>query len=151
MHRTWPVLRTQHLTPHRSTTQTRQVSALSSVNASLPCVYRALAGTPACDAHCSYSEAQLFEEGVALVVRPPGARWRAFASLSGGQQALAALALSFALQARLPSPFYFFDEIDACGCKGAWGQRSACHQAATWRQAGVSGSVGLAALLLGGA
>lgn len=31
---------------------------------------------------------------------------------AGGQQALATLALSFALQAAYPSPFYFFDEID---------------------------------------
>ena len=35
-------------------------------------------------------------------------------ALSGGQQALAALALSFALQAQLPAPFFFLDEIDAC-------------------------------------
>ena len=33
--------------------------------------------------------------------------------LSGGQQALATLSLSFALQAAFPSPFYFFDEIDS--------------------------------------
>lgn len=33
--------------------------------------------------------------------------------LSGGQQALATLTLSFALQAAFPSPFYFFDEIDS--------------------------------------
>ncbi|WIA31006.1 hypothetical protein OEZ86_001047 [Tetradesmus obliquus] len=32
--------------------------------------------------------------------------------LSGGQQALATLALSFALQALFPSPFCFFDEVD---------------------------------------
>lgn len=57
---------------------------------------------------------EVFTEGVSLVVRPPGQRWRPFAALSGGQQALAALALSFALQELHPSPFYFFDEIDAC-------------------------------------
>ena len=39
-------------------------------------------------------------------------RWRPFPTLSGGQQALATLALCFALQAAFPSPFYFFDEID---------------------------------------
>jgi hypothetical protein len=77
-------------------------------------VYRALAGEAGCNAHCSFSESQLFEEGIALVVRPPGSRWRSFSALSGGQQALAALALSFALQDVMPSPFTFFDEIDAC-------------------------------------
>jgi chromosome segregation ATPase len=40
-------------------------------------------------------------------------KWCSFNSLSGGQQALAALALSFSLQLQFPSPFYFFDEIDA--------------------------------------
>lgn len=44
--------------------------------------------------------------------RPDGQYSRPFGSLSGGQQALATLALSFALQAAFPSPFYFFDEID---------------------------------------
>jgi chromosome segregation ATPase len=33
--------------------------------------------------------------------------------LSGGQAALVTLAISFAMQAAFPSPFYFFDEIDA--------------------------------------
>lgn len=78
-----------------------QVSALLALNRALPRVYRALTGAPSADAHASFSGgAQLFAEGVSLVVRPPGQRWRAFAALSGGQQALAALALSFALQVR---------------------------------------------------
>lgn len=48
-----------------------------------------------------------------LRCRPDAHRSRPFRSLSGGQQALATLALSFALQAAFPSPFYFFDEIDS--------------------------------------
>jgi len=44
--------------------------------------------------------------------RPDNRAWRPFPALSGGQQALAMLALSFALQAAYPSPLYFFDEID---------------------------------------
>ena len=48
-----------------------------------------------------------------LFCRPDAHRSRPFGSLSGGQQALATLALSFALQAAFPSPFYFFDEIDS--------------------------------------
>lgn len=54
-------------------------------------------------AYLSYTlERQLlFTEGVTLHVRPgDAARWRPFASLSGGQQALGALALSLALQVR---------------------------------------------------
>ncbi|EFN58450.1 hypothetical protein CHLNCDRAFT_19988 [Chlorella variabilis] len=63
---------------------------------------------------CSYTEDVLaaFADGVTFHVRPDRSRWRPFPSLSGGQQALATLALCFALQAAFPSPFYFFDEID---------------------------------------
>ena len=38
-------------------------------------------------------------------------RWRPFPTLSGGQQALASLALAFAMQSAFPSPFCFFDEV----------------------------------------
>ena len=44
--------------------------------------------------------------------RPDNRSWRPFSALSGGQQALATLALSFALHAAYPSPLCFFDEID---------------------------------------
>jgi chromosome segregation ATPase len=43
--------------------------------------------------------------------RPDQHRWRAFGLLSGGQKALSTLALVLALQAALPSAFYFFDEV----------------------------------------
>lgn len=63
----------------------------------------------------SYTEDRLaaFTDGVAFHVRPDRQRWRPFPALSGGQQALATLAVCFALQAAFPSPLYFFDEIDA--------------------------------------
>ncbi|PRW44928.1 nuclear condensin complex subunit isoform A [Chlorella sorokiniana] len=62
-----------------------------------------------------YTEDRLaaFTDGVTFHVRPDRQQWRPFQALSGGQQALATLALCFALQAAFPSPFYFFDEIDA--------------------------------------
>lgn len=64
---------------------------------------------------CSYTEDRLaaFADGVTLHVRPDRQRWRPFAALSGGQQALATLALCFALQAAFPAPFFFMDEVDA--------------------------------------
>ena len=42
---------------------------------------------------------------------PAPSRWRPFPTLSGGQQALATLALAFAMQSAFPSPFCFFDEV----------------------------------------
>ena len=48
----------------------------------------------------------------AVQVRPDRV-WKDFHSLSGGQKALAALALSLAFQRLYPSPLYIFDEVDA--------------------------------------
>ncbi|KAK9828821.1 hypothetical protein WJX72_002267 [[Myrmecia] bisecta] len=88
-------------------------SAMKLVNAQLTTIYQRLSGGQG-DAYCSYTaeKLMLFADGVTFNVRPDSSKWRPFASLSGGQQSLASLALSFALQAAFPSPFYFFDEID---------------------------------------
>lgn len=53
------------------------------------------------------------QEGVEMVVQPPGKRAVPMALLSGGERALTALALVLALQQVAPSPFYVFDEVDA--------------------------------------
>lgn len=77
----------------------RLSTALQDVNAKMSVIYRTLTAGQG-DCYCSYTLERhlLFSEGVSLHVRPDQHRWRQFASLSGGQQALAALALSFALQ-----------------------------------------------------
>jgi chromosome segregation protein len=51
--------------------------------------------------------------GVKVTVRPPGKRKAAIQSLSGGEKALAAVALLFALFELNPAPFCMLDEIDA--------------------------------------
>ncbi|KAL3150462.1 hypothetical protein ABBQ32_000288 [Trebouxia sp. C0010 RCD-2024] len=89
-------------------------SAMKAVNGKIGPIYQKLtAGQGA--AYLTFTEDALllFAEGVHFHVRPDAHRSRPFALLSGGQQALATLALSFALQAAFPSPFYFFDEIDS--------------------------------------
>ncbi|KAJ7570086.1 hypothetical protein O6H91_01G106400 [Diphasiastrum complanatum] len=87
--------------------------AMKKVNMALSKVYGKL--TKHGDAYLTYTEEKslLFLDGVHLHVRPDRHKWRSFSSLSGGQQALVALALSFSLQSAFPSPFYFFDEVDA--------------------------------------
>ena len=89
-------------------------SAMDAAAVHLSEIYQKLTGNIG-DAHCRYDkdENAVFEQGVKFIVRPDNGTWRPFASLSGGQQALAALSLCFALQKVAPSPFYFFDEIDA--------------------------------------
>ena len=55
----------------------------------------------------------LSETGIELSVAPPGKKMMALAALSGGERAMAASALIFALIAVKPSPFYLLDEVDA--------------------------------------
>lgn len=52
-------------------------------------------------------------EGVELVVQPAGKRVRSVQQLSGGERALTAVALRFALLESSPLPFCVLDEVDA--------------------------------------
>jgi chromosome segregation protein len=55
----------------------------------------------------------LLETGVDIVVRPPGKRQQSLALLSGGERALTAVALIFAILKTSPTPFCILDEVDA--------------------------------------
>ena len=55
----------------------------------------------------------LMETGVDIVARPPGRRRQSLALLSGGERALTAVALIFAILRASPTPFCFLDEVDA--------------------------------------
>lgn len=51
--------------------------------------------------------------GIEIVVRPPGKRLQRLAMLSGGERALAGVALLFAMLSVNPVPFCILDEVDA--------------------------------------
>ena len=55
----------------------------------------------------------LLEAGVRIIAQPPGKKLQNMMQLSGGEKALTAIALLFAIQNLKPSPFCLLDEIEA--------------------------------------
>lgn len=53
------------------------------------------------------------QAGIEIAVAPPGKKMQSLNLLSGGERAMTAVALIFAILQVRPSPFYIFDEIDA--------------------------------------
>ncbi|MEG0804519.1 MAG: chromosome segregation protein SMC, partial [Pygmaiobacter sp.] len=65
-------------------------------------------------AHLSLSDPEnVLDSGIDITVAPPGKIIKNLASLSGGEQALVAISIYFAILAVNPAPFCILDEIEA--------------------------------------
>lgn len=64
-------------------------------------------------AHLELTEDDLLETGVTIIARPPGKKNATIHLLSGGEKALTAIALIFAIFELNPAPFCMLDEVDA--------------------------------------
>ena len=92
-------------------TRARFKDTFQAVNAHLAELFPKLFGGGR--AHLTLTGEDLLDTGVSLMARPPGKRNASVHQLSGGEQALTAVALIFAIFRLNPSPVCLLDEVDA--------------------------------------
>ena len=90
----------------------RFVESFNAVNAAFQEVFKELFHGGSSELRMVDPE-HLLETGVEIIAQPPGKRPQLLSLLSGGERALTAIALLFALLRVKPSPFCILDEIEA--------------------------------------
>ena len=90
----------------------RLLSAFNKVNDQFQRLYHHLFGGGTAELQLIESDDPL-DAGVEILARPPGKKPQTMTLLSGGEQALTALALIFAVFLTSPSPICVLDEVDA--------------------------------------
>ena len=92
-------------------TKTRFQDSFDSINNRMKEVFSKLFGGGF--AELALTEDDALNAGVVIMARPPGKKNSSISQLSGGEKALTALALVFAIFELNPAPFCILDEVDA--------------------------------------
>ena len=92
-------------------TRTRFQDTFERVSTGLGALFPRLFGGG--QAHLTLVGDDVLDAGVAIMAKPPGKRIGAISLLSGGEKALTAIALVFAIFQLNPAPFCLLDEVDA--------------------------------------
>ena len=92
-------------------TRSRFKKTYDQVNSDLQALFPKVFGGGS--AYLDLTDDDLLETGVTIMARPPGKKNSTIHLLSGGEKALTALALVFAIFRLNPAPFCLLDEVDA--------------------------------------
>ncbi|HYQ37627.1 MAG TPA: chromosome segregation protein SMC, partial [Pseudomonas sp.] len=92
-------------------TRNRFKETFDQINAGLQALFPKVFGGG--QAYLELTGEDLLDTGVAIMARPPGKKNSTIHLLSGGEKALTALALVFAIFQLNPAPFCMLDEVDA--------------------------------------
>jgi chromosome segregation protein len=91
----------------------RFLQAFEAIKAGFEASFTVLFGGGRAELRLQEGEEDVLEAGIEIAAQPPGKRLQSLALLSGGEKALTAVALLFAMFRYRPSPFCVLDEVDA--------------------------------------